>query len=106
MQQLCVCAVADSTLMKMVKYKTGVVLMNLCWSSGLHPADENTETLPGSTSQRGAQIAVTEEWFCPTWYQAVKDSVVMRCVCVMPHFNMLWCVKRIHNKLYFLQAIV
>ena len=55
--------------------------MNLCWSSGLHPADENTETLPGSTSQRGAQIAVTEEWFCPTWYRAVKDSGVMRCVC-------------------------
>ena len=78
-----VCLHLLTTLMKMVAFKIGVVLfmIGLCWSSGLHSADENTETLDDSTSQRGTQTAVTEKWSCPTWYRAVKDSEVTRCVC-------------------------
>ena len=56
-------------------------MISLCWSSALDPAAENTETLDETTSQRGAQIAVTKNWSYPTWYWAVKDSGVTRCVC-------------------------
>ena len=78
---------------KMVTYKCGVVLfmISLCWSSSLHSAGENTETLDDRYSQRGAQIAVTEKWSCPTWYRAVKDSGVTRCVCDTTFEHVVMC---------------
>ena len=49
--------------MKMAAYKCGLVLfmISLCWSSELHPASENSETLDDSTNQRGGAIVVQEK---------------------------------------------
>ena len=81
----CVCALADYiyTLMKMTAYKCVLVLfmISLCWSSELHPASENPETLDDTTNQRGGAIAVQEKPSCPTWYRAAKNNGVTRCVC-------------------------
>ena len=47
MQQLYVCAdcIYLACMMKMAAYKCGLVLfmINLCWSSELYPASENTD---------------------------------------------------------------
>ena len=66
-------------------------MISLCWSSGLQPGDENIETLDDSTGQRGAKIAVTEERSCPTWYRAVKDNGVTRCVCDTTFEHVVMC---------------
>ena len=67
----------------MAAYKCGLVLfmISLCWSSELHPASENPETLHDSSNQRGGAIAVQEKSSCPTWYRAAKNNGVTRCVC-------------------------
>ena len=54
-------------------------MISLCWGSVLHPVTENAENLDGN--QRGGPIAATEEQSCPTWYWALKNNGVTRCVC-------------------------
>ena len=56
-------------------------MISLCWSSAIHPASENPETLDDSTNQRGGAIAVQEKPSCPTWYRAAKNNGVTKCVC-------------------------
>ena len=66
--------------MKSETFECGVILLtiSLCWVSALHPATESTETLGDSKSDGSSCV---EEQSCPTWYLAVKNNGVTRCVC-------------------------
>ena len=71
-----------NTIMKLETFECGVILftISLCWVTALHPATKSTETL--GDSQRDGSIAVDQEGqSCPTWYRAVKNNGVTRCVC-------------------------
>ena len=90
-------------MMKMGAYKCGLVLfmISLCWSSELHPASENPETLDDSTNQRGGAIAVQEKPFCPTWYRAAKNNGVTRCVCDATFEHVVVCDEDTQQTLIF-----
>ena len=72
--------VHDYALMKMVAYKCGVILfmISLCWGGELNPGTESNKIL--DDSQKDESIVV-EEQSCPTWYRAVRNSGIPRCVC-------------------------
>ena len=80
---VCVHLLTIYILMTMAAYMCQLVLfmISLCWSSELHPASENPDTLDDSTNQRGEAIAVQEKPSCPTWYRVAKNNGVTRCVC-------------------------
>ena len=85
----------------MTAYMCRLVLfmISLCWSSELHPASENPETLDDSTNQRGEAIAVQEKPSCATWYWAAKNNGVTRCVCGAAFEHVVVCDEDIHNRL-------
>ena len=75
----------------MAAYKCGVVLfvISLCLGSELNPATESNEIL--DDSHRGGSITAVKEQSCPTWYRAVRNSRMIRCVCDATFEHVVMC---------------